>query len=197
MNAQQIDDIELPICEEPLQPQGFVHQNRPSESEFKLPTNRDDGIVKPSGGMWTSTITEEDGQPTNGWLEWCSAERWGLSDQHTLYRLEPETYLQVLEIDSATDLQRVLHLYERDDLPEVLLNGTFAPLDFEALAGGFDAIRLTECGQRDTRFSRPGLYGWDSECVLALDWIWQSVEVVRPIDPEAEYREPHEYEAEQ
>jgi len=188
-------DIDLPIREEPLEPQGFVHQDYPNRGRFEMPSNRDDGIVKPSGGMWTSTLYEEDGHLTNGWLEWCSSGRWGLTEEHTLYELEPESHLQVLEIDSYADLQRVLQVYGRDDLPEPLLNSTFAPLDFEALAGGFDAIRLTEAGQRDTRMTRPGLYGWDSESVLALRWIWEDARIVRSIDPEAEYREPYEYEA--
>jgi len=190
MTAETIDGIELPTREEPLEPQGFVHQHRPSEARFELPMNRDDGIVKPKGGMWTSTLYEENGQLTNGWIDWCSAERWGLGGQQALYKVEPESHAHVLEIDSYTDLQRVLEVYRRDDLPDVLLAGTFAPLDFEALASGFDAIRLTEKGQRETRMTTPGLYGWDSECVLSLRWIWDECEVVRDIDPDTEYEPP-------
>ena len=35
MTAETIDGIELPTREEPLEPQGFVHQHPPSEARFE------------------------------------------------------------------------------------------------------------------------------------------------------------------
>jgi len=183
-------DRELPIRQEPLEPQGFIHTNYPNKGRFDRVQNRDDLIVKPYGGMWTSTLHYRDDTATSAYVDWCAASGHGLCDGQTLYRLEPDPDCRVLEIDTVLDLRAIVDEYERADLGDARsYTTTFAPVDFEAIAADFDAIRLTANGQRVTRFSRPGLYGWDSECVLAFDYIWNSATIVRRIDPEDEHTE--------
>ena len=41
-------------------------------------------------------------------------------------------------------------------------------LDWDKIARDFDAVRLTEGGQHVTRFTHPGLYGWDVESTVWL-----------------------------
>jgi len=42
--------------------------------------------------------------------------------------------------------------------------------DFLAIAkSGIDALWLTVRGERATRYTTPGLYGWDCECVLIMN----------------------------
>ena len=49
-------------------------------------------------------------------------------------------------------------------------SGVLGFLNFEELArSGIDAIFLTEEGEHATRFSEPGLYGWDCESILVMN----------------------------
>lgn len=53
-------------------------------------------MMKPVGGLWTSTL-DGDSSP---WLEWCRAERWGISEGTQAWLLEPAPDAAVLTIDS-------------------------------------------------------------------------------------------------
>lgn len=169
--------------------QAFVHTERPSRESFREvenwdPTNeaQNGGLyIKPYGGMWTSTLRETDDGLTCGWVEWCRAESWGLTDESRVFALDVGD-VRVFEIDGTDDLAALLDAYGRDPgLPG--LTRSFAAPDYEALRGdGYDGVRLTDRGQRETRFSRPGLYGWDAESTVWLRWPEPTVEDLGPVD---------------
>lgn len=158
--------------------QMYVSETPPSQAEYEPVENKDDGVHKPRGGLWSSTL--RDG--TSGWLDWVLAESFYTRDE-VVWLLYPEDDVDVLTIDSEADLHAALDEYQRqDDRATIALQSqTFAPLDFEAMAEDYDAIRLTEEGQWDTRFSKPGLYGWDSECYLWFRWAFEDISEHRPI----------------
>jgi hypothetical protein len=166
--------------------QMWIGEKQPNRGKFKQPENQADPIHKPDGGLWTSTVTD-DGR--SGWLD--TLERLGLySGDENVWFLEPEDDLEVLLIEDEPHLNAILENYRRDDSPIVSAQSrTFAPLDFEAIAENYAAIRLTEEGQWNTRMTRPGLYGWDSETVLWLQWSFADMEYQGNI---ADYIEVHE-----
>lgn len=139
------------------------------ESKFEPITNSSLG-VKPKGGLWTSTFNKETG---GGWLEWCKGENWYKPMDKSFSLLYPQE-CRVYEIDSAADLLELIPKYENTKRP---YHSRF--LNFEKLAGDFDAIHLTENGQGDTRFSAHNigidLYGWDCECTLWLRPMFKKV----------------------
>lgn len=107
--------------------------------------------VKPFGGLWASPV-----DCAYGWREWCTAEDYGNleSSFQTLYKGH------TLIIDSLADLT------------DMIWQRTYycGWPDYEAmLHEGIAGIYLTERGQIETRFSIPGLYGYDCECVLVLN----------------------------
>jgi len=108
--------------------------------------------TKPFGGLWASPVDS-----AYGWREWCEAENWG--DLST--RFETEYTGRTLVIDSAEDLAKVIW--------QDVKSWRGCP-DYEAMqARGVDAIYLTERGEHETRFTEPGLYGYDCECVIVMN----------------------------
>ena len=107
---------------------------------------------KPLGGLWSSPVG-----CNYGWREWSEAESFGdLSSS-----FETEYTGRTLVIDSLADLAGMI--WQNTE------HGRDWP-DYEAMVvAGIDAIYLTERGQDETRFSRPGLYGFDCECVLVMN----------------------------
>jgi len=107
--------------------------------------------TKPCGGLWASPV-----DCTYGWREWCESENWG--DMSS--RFETEYTGRTLVIDSADDLAKVMWInchYKKYP-------------DYEGMLKlGIDAIYLTERGERETRYTEPGLYGYDCECVVVLN----------------------------
>lgn len=154
---------------------------RPVDGEMHLP-------IKPKGGMWTSTYTPED-EHDSDWIRWCSTE--GFYGGRHKWLLEPKDNLNVLVVDSMEDLEAVMSVYKKEyykGTPASVIGAN--PLDFEMIAEDFDAMRLTEDGQWDTRLTgadEPDLYGWDSESVLNFRWNWESYEYVGRCDTETGY----------
>lgn len=149
---------------------------RPVDGEMHLP-------VKPKGGMWTSTYTPQN-EYDSDWICWCSSE--GFYGGRHKWLLESSDNLDVLVVDSLEDLQNIAKVYEKEtykETPSSSLRST--SLAFEQIALDFDAMRLTENGQKETRFTpinEPDLHGWDSECVLNFGWNWTSVEYLEKCD---------------
>ena len=109
---------------------------------------------KPSGGLWCSPVESE-----WGWKDWCESESYGDLDESFCVEFSGD----LLVIDCVLDMNK---------LPWIENSGihfiAFQPLCVGGFA--FDAIHLTVCGERETRFSRPrSLYGWACECVLILN----------------------------
>lgn len=161
---------ELPAIEtRHLGVQAFVHRRPPTPSEYDEPTNTNDLMCKPDGGLWTSTL-RSDG--TTAWGEWCRAEDFAGGD-YPLWRLWLRDGTRVYQIHSEQDLADLLGIYQRtDEVARAYPVSSFAKIDFESMrADGWDGIHLTDTGQRETRFTRPGLYGWDCESTLWLRWV--------------------------
>lgn len=151
--------------------QAFVHPHEPSADAFDPVENTEDMPVKPRGGLWTSTLREDaTGRPACAWLEWCRAEHYGPHPDAHVWALDVPDDVRVFTVDGLADLATLLDEFARDDVDDRLAESFAAP-DYEALRGaGYDGVRLTDRGQRETRFSRPGLYGWDVESTLWLTW---------------------------
>lgn len=149
--------------------QYFVNRERPTpEKVTPIETyGRESGERsalqnKPLGGLWTTPVST-----TWGWLDWCINEKYGLHEENDVWILEPDTD-NIYTIDTKQDFQNLFDEYKwrpkRKSWREEPM------VDFEAVFEHYDGIHLTRNGQRETRHSRPGLYGWDCECVLWDDW---------------------------
>jgi hypothetical protein len=145
----------------------------PDRQQFQPPTNDPHGLgIKPSGGLWTSTLDMATG---SGWVQWCLAEDYGIPGGYRwhAYRLVPMRDADILEIDSYADLKQVIDQFGTDG-PSLHVDSK--SLDFVKLAQTYDAIHLTENGQWTTRLTFPHtLYGWDCESVLWLHWAFSEV----------------------
>ena len=108
--------------------------------------------TKPEGGLWASPVG-----CAYGWKEWCEAESW----KNLTSRFETVYEGRTFVIDSLRDLSEFIWQE----------NGYgFGFPDYEAMMSiGIDGIYLTERGQNETRFTHPGLYGYDCECVLVMN----------------------------
>lgn len=112
--------------------------------------NRQD--TKPEGGLWASPVG-----CAYGWKEWCEAESWGDLMEHFETVYEGRT----LVIDSLHDMAAFVWQESQYGLDWP---------DYETMMRqGIDGIYLTERGRKETRYSRPGLYGYDCECVLVMN----------------------------
>lgn len=144
-------------------PQLFIHPERPSAEKFEEPSNADGPPNKPDGGMWTSSY--EDG--TCAWLRWVESEQWSPHpiDELEGWLLEPRDDLDLYVINSKTDLDAIMNEFSHEGLIP-----SMPTIDFEAIADVYDGIWLTARGQAETRFSMPGLYGWDCESTLHFSY---------------------------
>lgn len=156
-----------------MDPQLFLHSERPRPEFVEPISNPETPIPKPEGGIWTST-----GNTTSAWLEWCQREGYWPHDPTRVFKLVPEDDLNIYEIDSLTDLKAML-----EEAGTVNPESAFVIPNFERLATSeYDGIHLTEAGEADTRYSSPTLYGWDTECTLFFDWCFESVEELGTVD---------------
>lgn len=148
-----------------LPQQLFLHTVSPSPS--RLRPVRNDGFVKPRGGMWTSPIR------SYSWKSWCEDNEFRDDLPTQEYTLTPVSHARVVVIDSVYDLEVLLSRFTAPQDPQLeSLMGKV--LDFEALSSIVDGIHLTERGQWRTRLSTPNnLYGWDVESVLWFRWVFE------------------------
>lgn len=109
--------------------------------------------VKPDGGLWTSPIDSK-----WGWKDWCDCEKFRICDKENSITLKLYDWAKICIINSVSDL---------NNLP--YYKNHMRHLDFEKIAENYDVIWLTEKGETKTRWSDPGLYGWDCESVLILN----------------------------
>jgi hypothetical protein len=119
---------------------------------------------KPRGGFWTSSwLGPERG---SDWERWRMSESFG-DGAVSAWLLTPSPESRLIVVDGLADFQALDAAYGSRFGPDDVLSG----LDFEAMArDGWDAVWLTERGQEETRYTTPGLYGWDAESVLWLRW---------------------------
>lgn len=140
-------------------------------------------MSKPRGGLWTSTyLGKEYG---SDWVQWCIGQgfRIPINGQWKSWILHPKKDANVYVVDSVDDLKRLVsdaihNSYEH--LPG--MKGMFDVPDFEKLAKTYDGINLTETGERQTRFTKPNLYGWDCESTSWFTWSFDKVEYLGAVE---------------
>ena len=108
--------------------------------------------IKPFGGLWASPINS-----TYSWKDWCRDNDFGDCSS----QFEIECTGNTIIIDSFLDLDNLI--WQKSEF------GSNNPDYEKMLEFGIDMIYLTEYGQHETRFSDPGLYGYDCECVLIMN----------------------------
>lgn len=141
-------------------------------------------FIKPKGGLWTSPLRYDGDRLTGtGWTDWCNSEEFG-NPSAPITLIHPNPDAAVYLIDTAEDLKALEQAYwQPSDYPISM----FPQLSWEAVAADFDAIWLTDGGQWATRFSTPGLYGWDCETVFWLRPVFTVGETVElPATSDAE-----------
>jgi len=123
-------------------------------------------FVKPRGGLWTSTYHSR-GKFASDWVEWCYYEmpEWIYPNA---FLLDIKEDARIYIIDTFEDLEQLLNLYPSNLVDKIgnILSSMFALIDWESVSEDYDGVNLTRNGQIRTRFSRPSLYGWDSESTL-------------------------------
>jgi len=55
----------------------------------------------------------------------------------------------------------------------------YASLDWEEIAKHYDAIMLTEKGEKETRYTNPSLYGWDCESTLWFRNVFKKIKKIK------------------
>lgn len=116
--------------------------------------------LKPKGGLWGSPVDSK-----WGWRDWCEAEDFGDCSEGFEYFYSGKT----LVIDSENDL--------KDFIWQAIDCCRDCP-DYEKMEKlSIDAIYVTQKGESDTRFTEPGLYGYDCESVIIMNR-----DCIKPID---------------
>jgi hypothetical protein len=166
--------------------QAWVGTERPTEERFEGVTNRANYPIKPNGGLWTSTLNRDaEGTYTSAWLRWMEAEHFGFEEGLQLYSLAFDESFdgELYHIDSVGDLQRLCDQYGRLD-NDLFNRLTMAAIDFEQFdrETDFVGMYLTKRGQRETHFGTPSLNGWDCECTLFTEWVFDDITHVRAIE---------------
>lgn len=125
-----------------------------------------DMMPKPKGGLWTATVRYENGVPVaTSWTDWCRSEHYG-TPTAPVTLIVPDRPATVYRIDSTADLKELEAAYHR---PSDIDLRMWPQMSWTRIAADIDAVWLTDAGQWATRFSQPGLYGWDCETVLWLN----------------------------
>jgi hypothetical protein len=111
--------------------------------------------IKPKGGLWASPINSK-----WGWKDWCESENYCDLSCYFIFNYSGN----ILVINSKNSLNK-LPFYN----PDISYKFIFA-IDFEKLSKEYDAILLTEQGQKETHFSLPkNLCGWDCESICIFN----------------------------
>jgi hypothetical protein len=132
---------------------------------------------KPAGGLWTAPTIRDDAGVLTGthWTRWCYENEYfpqGMPRVVTL--IEPDPTARVYVIDTLADLLALEEAYPWRESPVLEIwpaarcRRPWPVIDWDALALDVAAVHLTEAGEWATRFSMPGLYGWDCETILWL-----------------------------
>lgn len=140
----------------------FIHYGSEEfiPSEWNEPTVGLKALVnKPEGGLWASPLYSK-----HSWKQWIGkSEHFSLGNLKKSFRFTLEKGSRVLVIDSE------------ESVPEkYLTTNSFISerhiLDFNKIIEDYDAVFLTEKGEKETRWSSGlCLYGWDCESLLVLN----------------------------
>jgi len=124
-------------------------------------TNCPGWTIKPLGGLWTSPMHVDGG---THWTQWCEREDYD-KNAGPLVPIVPAADATVFRVHSLDDLRALCARYPIEVPARMRMWPT---IDWEKAAAEIDAVWLTEEGQYATRYSEPGLYGWDCATVLWL-----------------------------
>jgi hypothetical protein len=151
------DSISIKLCDaDEIAKLEVIHYGSPVYKPGRFKKVKNDGWVKPIGGLWTSPVDSN-----WGWKDWCKYEDFRECNDDNSFRLKFIEGSKILIIDSLDDLIK---------LPKYKCEYGREYPDFEFISKIFDGILLTEKGQNETRYSRPlSLYGWDCESILILN----------------------------
>jgi hypothetical protein len=130
-----------------------IHYGATAYNEHKFASIKNIEFVKPAGGLWVSPINSE-----WGWKDWCEMEGFRVCDEKNSFTIDIKDSAKIFIINSYEDL-----------LKAPLTGRMTRHIDFELMCKKYDAIWLTAKGQEKTRFTEPGLYGWDCESILIMD----------------------------
>ena len=115
--------------------------------------------MKPSDGLWTSTLDEKTGSE---WMEFCEYDK---SQDVKGFTCTIKDDAKILEIDSVHDLHEIIKEYGMDF--EIAEGVKRKVIDYEKLSKDFDGLHLTSKGQVKTRTTFPyNLNGWDAESTV-------------------------------
>ena len=142
----------------------YIHLGREELSEFFFnPIKNQNNWIKPLGGLWCSEYRED---IISNWYQWCDTENFHKEKLNNGVIFELKENAKIFVIDGYKDLLLLLEKYElKNEMSNFLTS-----LDFESIAKDYDAIKLTESGERETSFSVPSLYGWDIESMLIMNY---------------------------
>ena len=133
----------------------LIHYGASKYDSSKMKPIKNNNWIKPIGGLWASPINSK-----WGWVDWCKLENYGDITKSFTFWYEGN----LLIIDSLDDLKTKVHFVNKQEYKY------YARIDFEKLSKKYDAMFLTENGQRETRYSHPeSLYGWDCESILIFN----------------------------
>ena len=131
----------------------LIHYGSSVYKEELFEDIKNENWVKPRGGLWSSPVDSK-----WGWKDWCEAEQFRECDEENSFRFK----LSSAKIATIDNLKDLIYLPFQE-------NGRY--LDYETIALNYDAIYLTENGEKETRYTTGwvNLYGWDCETVLVLN----------------------------
>lgn len=113
---------------------------------------------KPGTGLWASPK-----ESNYGWKDWCKQENFRSCKDKNSFTFELDKNAKILIIDNYEDLIKNLNFLKHKEFKGLI------SIDFEEASKRYDAILLTEKGERNTRITHPkNLYGWDCESILIL-----------------------------
>lgn len=125
-----------------------------SKMKFNPIVNRN--FVKPYGGLWSSSVNS-----IWGWKDWCISEGFHTERLNENFEFTLKDNAKIYVINDFSDLNNLI----KDNM----IFDYLQLLDFEKISNRYDAILLTYKGQVETRYSDPGLYGWDCESLLVMN----------------------------
>ena len=148
----------------------FIHYGHNEFNKSKFQNISNDGAwIKPKGGLWGSPINS-----SWGWKTWCKENNFQDGDFSIYFEFKLNIiYSNVLVINSYGDMLKL-------PWKNVKYSDKIKRIDFEEINRWYDAIYLTENGQRETHLPKftvkdykidhfKNLYGWDCESVLVMN----------------------------
>lgn len=166
--AGRENDVEVTAPTLTLPPQMFASRGEAPDPAKVNPI--ENGHWKPTGGLWTSTLDEEE---RSDWQRWYESEDWGNYTHR--WKLVP-TEARVAVVRDPDELET---WYERYPAPTGIPIRAFAEqLDYKAMAEDFDAVTFPEPWSHrfGDHFGSMLFYTLDAESTCWFRWCFESVE---------------------